>query len=70
MVDEAHLVTYGADFRIDYWYLGSYIKKLRDNRYIGIGQSFVVAAFTATTVYGGNDDMVLRLSIVLICSTH
>lgn len=61
VVDEAHLVTtWGRDFRIDYWYLGSYIEKLRANTNDAEHSRFVVAAFTATAVYGGNDDMVFE----------
>ncbi len=61
IVDEAHLVTtWGRDFRIDYWYLGTYLKKLRMNKCDGWHGQFVVAAFTATAVYGGNDDMVFE----------
>lgn len=53
VVDEAHLITtWGRDFRVDYWYLGTYLKKLR-NRY-----SFPVVCLTATAVYGGDDDTV------------
>lgn len=61
VVDEAHLVTtWGRDFRIDYWYLGTYLKKLRINKYDNRQNQFVIAAFTATAVYGGNDDMVFE----------
>ena len=55
VIDEAHLVsTWGKDFRIDYWYLGTYIKRLR--KYMG--GEFPVLALTATAVYGGEDDVV------------
>lgn len=55
VIDEAHLVTtWGRDFRIDYWYLGNYIRKLRNFFH----QKFVVLALTATAVYGGKDDVV------------
>lgn len=58
IIDEAHLVTtWGRDFRVDYWYLGTYLKKLRNNNLYNFG-NFVIASFTATAVYGGNDDMV------------
>lgn len=61
VVDEAHLVTtWGRDFRIDYWYLGTYIKKLRDQKHFNESAPFVVASFTATAVYRGNDDMVFE----------
>ena len=55
VIDEAHLITtWGRDFRVDYWYLGSYIRKIRKyNDY-----NFPVVAVTATAVYGGVNDMV------------
>ena len=57
VIDEAHLVTtWGRDFRIDYWYLGTYIKRLR--KYMN--SSFPVLALTATAVYGGPDDIVFE----------
>jgi RecQ family ATP-dependent DNA helicase len=63
VIDEAHLVTtWGRDFRVDYWYLGYYIYRLR--RY-GIGGSFPILAMTATAVYQGSDDMVLETVISL-----
>lgn len=57
VVDEAHLITtWGRDFRVDYWFLGNYINKIR--RYKTINP-FPVLALTATAVYHGEDDMVL-----------
>ena len=55
VIDEAHLITtWGRDFRVDYWYLGGYVRKIRKyNDY-----NFPVVAVTATAVYGGVNDMV------------
>lgn len=54
VVDEVHTVSsWGREFRPDYWYLGSYLKRLRTN-----GGSFPIFCLTATAVYGGKDDMV------------
>ncbi|MDD3793586.1 MAG: helicase-related protein [Candidatus Gracilibacteria bacterium] len=56
VIDEAHLVTtWGRDFRVDYWYLGNYIRKIRKYNY-----NFSVLSLTATAVYGGEDDMVFE----------
>lgn len=61
IVDEAHIVTtWGVGFRPDYWYLGSYINKIRNgvnNKKKNL-QSFPICAFTATAVNGGVDDTV------------
>lgn len=54
VVDEAHTVTsWGRDFRVDYWFLGDYIKKARRSGFI-----FPVLCLTATAVYGGTEDVV------------
>ena len=58
IVDEAHIVTtWGRGFRPDYWYLGSYIRRLRfgttkKGRHTGKVYNFPICAFTATAVYG------------------
>ena len=70
IVDEAHIVTtWGVGFRPDYWYLGSYINKLR-TRQNKFGQSkkyfdFPIFACTATAVNGGIDDSVMETFISL-----
>jgi len=57
VVDESHLVTtWGRDFRVDYWYLGNYIQKIR--KYFG--KNFPVLTLTATAVYLGQDDIVFE----------
>lgn len=59
VIDEAHLVTtWGRDFRVDYWYLGSFIRKIR--KYTEF--KFPVLAVTATAVYDPNgvNDMVFE----------
>lgn len=70
IVDEAHIVTtWGQGFRPDYWYLGTYIERLRRARYKG-GKldlnsrkyKFPICTFTATAVLGGKDDGVLEIS--------
>ncbi len=57
VVDEAHLVTtWGRDFRVDYWFIGNYIQKLRNRQKM----KFPIAAFTATAAYGGPNDLVFE----------
>ena len=52
VIDEAHIVTtWGKAFRSDYWYLGTYLQRLRKR------SRFPVATFTATAIYGGVEDM-------------
>ena len=56
VIDEAHTVTsWGKDFRPDYWYLGSYLAKVRRS-----GRPFPIFCLTATAVYGGVDDVVMQ----------
>lgn len=70
IVDEAHIVTtWGQGFRPDYWYLGTYFEKLRRTKYKGgildinsRKYKFPICTFTATAVYGGEDDGVLELA--------
>lgn len=73
IVDEAHIVTaWGMGFRPDYWYLGSYINRLRSER-TGRGtydknrkfDRFPIFACTATAVNGGWDDTVSETFISL-----
>mgnify|MGYP002569520395 FL=1 len=55
IIDEAHLITtWGRDFRVDYWFLGNHLNKIR--KYAE--SSFPLVALTATAVYGGVNDMV------------
>lgn len=64
IVDEAHIVTtWGVGFRPDYWYLGSYINRLRHHIQVNRGGNrkiyhFPICAFTATAINGGIDDSV------------
>ncbi len=55
VIDEAHLITtWGRDFRVDYWFLGNHIRKIR--KYHSL--RFPMVAVTATAIYGGANDMV------------
>jgi len=55
VIDEAHLITtWGRDFRVDYWFLGNHIRKIR--KYHNL--RFPMVAVTATAIYGGANDMV------------
>lgn len=55
VIDEAHLITtWGRDFRVDYWFLGQHINKIRKNS----NYRFPIVAVTATAIYGGDNDMV------------
>lgn len=55
VVDEAHLITtWGRDFRVDYWFLGQHVNKIRKN----CGYKFPMVAVTATAIYSGENDMV------------
>lgn len=55
VIDEAHLITtWGRDFRVDYWFLGNHIRKIRKFHKM----NFPMVAVTATAIYGGVNDMV------------
>lgn len=55
VIDEAHLITtWGRDFRVDYWFLGNHVRKVRKFHNL----SFPMVAVTATAIYGGANDMV------------
>lgn len=55
IIDEAHLITtWGRDFRVDYWFLGNHLNKIRKYG----NYTFPLVALTATAVYGGTNDMV------------
>jgi ATP-dependent DNA helicase RecQ len=55
VIDEAHLITtWGRDFRVDYWFLGNHVRKIRKFHSL----SFPMVALTATAIYGGANDMV------------
>ena len=66
IVDEAHIVTtWGVGFRPDYWYLGSYLNRLRNQINVRSAKDmkqkiyhFPICAFTATAINGGVDDSV------------
>jgi RecQ family ATP-dependent DNA helicase len=54
VIDEAHLITtWGRDFRVDYWFLGNHIWKIRKHHEM----NFPMVAVTATAIYGGDNDM-------------
>lgn len=58
IIDESHIVTtWGKQFRPDYWYLGDHIRKLRKEQIAKKGKAFVIATFTATSIYHGLEDM-------------
>ncbi len=55
VIDEAHLITtWGRDFRVDYWFLGNHVRKIRKFHSL----IFPMVAVTATAIYGGVNDMV------------
>ena len=64
IIDEAHIVTtWGVGFRPDYWYLGGYINRLRNQIQLARDKNrkvyhFPICAFTATAINGGIDDSV------------
>ena len=63
IIDEAHTVTtWGRDFRVDYWYLGSHINKVRKYATDKDGKKlkFPVVAVTATAPYNGVHDVVFE----------
>lgn len=76
VIDEAHLVTtWGRDFRVDYWFLGDYLEKVRRGSYFSKKKDlerFPVLCLTATAIFGGRDDVIedLQRSMHLDCSAE
>lgn len=76
VIDEAHLVTsWGRDFRVDYWFLGDHIEKIRRGTYYkkhNDAMNFPVICLTATAVFGGRDDVIgdLQNNLHLNCSSE
>lgn len=76
IIDEAHIVTtWGFGFRPDYWYLGTYINRLRHQiqTYKHKKQKihhFPLCAFTATAINGGVDDSVSETIISLYMTSN
>ncbi len=68
VIDEAHLITtWGRDFRVDYWFLGNHIRKIRKYH----SMNFPMVAVTATAIYGGANDMVFdSLDSLLMHNPH
>ena len=57
VIDEAHTVTtWGRDFRVDYWFLGDYLRQVKRI----LQYTFPIFALTATAVWdpSGRNDMV------------
>jgi len=71
IIDEAHIVTaWGMGFRPDYWYLGGYINRLRNQIQTTAFRGrktykFPICAFTATAINGGIDDSVSDIVVSL-----
>ena len=64
VVDEAHLVTtWGREFRVDYIFLGDFIRGLRNEK--NNNQRFPTLCLTATAVYGGVNDVIFELQDIL-----
>lgn len=63
VIDEAHLITtWGRDFRVDYWFLGNHIRKIRKYN----NMNFPMVAVTATAIYGGDNNMVFDSIVSLM----
>jgi len=72
VIDEAHLVTtWGRDFRVDYWFLGDHVERMRrgDVKHKYDARPFPILCLTATAVFGGKDDVIgdLQSSLNLTC---
>ena len=67
VIDEAHTVaTWGKSFRPDYWFLGDHLRTLRKRA----KKPFIIAAFTATAVFGGPEDMVYEIQDTLFMTVN
>ncbi|WP_312039726.1 helicase-related protein [Macrococcoides bohemicum] len=64
IVDEAHIITtWGKSFRPDYWYMGSYVQRLRKKF------NFPIVTFTATAIVEGKNSMLDEIKSTLNLSS-